>query len=252
MNDYTKLINSIKLKSKISPFIFIAIETLLFFALPSIVYFIIVSLFVFCVYILIIAKIYKPISNSLENECDPHKFKELFFSSANKKISGLSTLSANFNISFLTGDFDCAIDYANQMIADGRFNSVISGLSNKAIAEFFKGDYSALKDTVKKYSEKISQLMQIKRNEVVVYSSNETRLKLYIAIADNDIKSVSQLSEQLKITNDTKLSRVQISFLKSVSSYLLNDSDTMSINCEYVKKYGSKTIYLSQLNKFIK
>lgn len=251
MCDYNKLINSIKLKTKILLGAILALEILLFFLLPTIIYFIIVSLLVFCAYLLAMSKIYSPIQDALENECDPEKFKQLFFSDANKKASGVSVLSANFNISYLTGDFDTAIDYANQMIADGRFNAVISGLSNKAIAEFFKGDYNSLKETVEKYHKKVADATHLKRNELQLYINNEKRLCLYVAIADNDTEQVKTLSQQLKITNNTTLSRVQISFLKAVSSYIIKDVNAVKEHSDYVNKYGSKTIYSSSLSKFI-
>ncbi len=252
MCDYNKLINSIKIKSKIILGIFLVLEIVLFFVLPSIVYFIIVSLLVFCAYLLMLSKINAPISNALNTECDPDKFKQLFFSDINKKTSGVSVLSANFNVSFLTGDYDSAIDYANQMIADGRFNAVVSGLSNKAIAHFFKGDYNALKETVAKYSQKIADSTHLKRSELQLYINNEIRLNLYVAIADNDIEQIHNLSKELKVTNNTTLSRVQISFIKALSAYFTNDIDALKEHSCYVKQHGSKTIYCSELSRFIK
>ena len=251
MCDYSKIINSIKLKSKLLLGIFLLIEIALFFILPSIVYFIIVSLLVYCAYLLLTSKIYAPITSALDTECDPEKFKQLFFSDINKK-SALSTMSANFNISFLTGDFDAAVDYANSMVSDGRFNAVVSGLSNKAIAEFFKGDYVALKETVSKYSEKILNSFQIKKSELQLYINNETRLKLYVAISDNNLDEIKELSEQLTISNKTTLTRVQINFLKAVSSYVLSDYDAAKECADYVNNYGTKTVYAKQLSKYIK
>lgn len=251
MNDYSNIIKLIKLRSRILFFIFLFIEVFLFFALPSIVYFIIVSLLIYCVYLLLSAKIYSPISDSLEKECDPEKYKQLFFSKVNKRASAVSVMSANFNINYLTGEFDAAIDYANQMISDGRFNVVMSGLSNKAIAEFFKGDYNSLNKTVASYSNKLAEATHLKRNELQLYINNEIRLLLYLAIAEKDTEQIAELSKKLKITNNNTISRVQISFLKALSFYILNDKDSLKEQVEFVKSFGSKTIYSSQLHKFI-
>ncbi len=252
MNNYTKIIKSIKIKSKILFAVFLVFEVLFLFLLPSTVYFILASLLWGCIFLLLLAKIHSPISDALEKECDPIKFKQLFFSDVNKKASGIAALSANFNISFLTGDFETAINYANQMISDGRFNSVIAGLSNKAIAEFFKGDYDALKETVLKYHQKISEATHIKRNELQLYLNNENRLNLYVAIANNDIDNIEYLYQKLKITNNNILSHVQISFLKAVSAHLMGDNDAVKEYTDYIKNYGSKTIYAVVLSTYIK
>lgn len=239
--------NSIKIKQKILVGIYLLIEVVLFFLTPSVVYFVILSLLVFCAYLLALSKLSSPIYDALNKECDPIKFKQLFFSDFNKKKSAVSCLSANFNICFLTGDFDGAIDYANQMISDGRFNAVIAGLSNKAIAEFFNGDYSGLKQTVSEFNDKISDMPNIKRNDQMVYSNNLNRLKLYIAIADKDVEQVKNLSNKLSVTNNTNLALVQINFLKAVSAYLNNDSDSFNNSFNFVKEFGSKTVYYSKL-----
>ena len=250
MSDYTNLIKSIKIKTKVLLAVFLLLEVLLFFVLPSIIYFLVVSSLVFCVYILLLSKVSLPIYDSLNKECDPVKFKQLFFSDANKTKGGISALSANFNISFLTGDYDEALDFAKQMIADGRFNAVVSGLSNKAIAEFFKGDYDSLNQTVEKYNKKISDTKNIKRNEMLLYTNNMNRLDLYVAVANNNINQIQKISEQLKSTNNTIISNVQIKFLKALCAYKLNDIESFNICFDFVKKHGSKTVYFSYLSTY--
>ena len=251
MNDYNNLINSIKLKLKILLTVFVISEVLIFIFIPQVSYLILLSILLICIYLLLMAKIKSPVLNSLEKECDPEKFRQLFFSDINKKTSGISALSANFNVSYLTGDFGSAIDYADAMISDGRFNAVVAGLSNKAIAQFFSSDYASLKETVLKYHQKISEATHLKRNEFELYLNNEIRLSLYVAIADNDIDSIRDLSQKLEITNNTMLSRVQISFLKAVSAHITGDVDALKVHIDFINQYGKNTIYSKKLSSFI-
>jgi len=251
MSEYNKIIKSIKTKTRILLVLYLLIEVFLFIVLPSIVYFVIVSLLALCVYLFSLSKVNAPIFEALDKECDPIKFKHLFFSDANKKSGGVSALSANFNIYFLTGKLDEAIGYAEQMISDGRFNAVIAGYSNKAIAEFFKGDYDSMKRSVSNYNQKISEASHVKRNEMTLYQNNATRLNLYVAIAENDDKQIDNLVKQLKVTNNTNLARVQINFLKAMSAQITGNASVFDECCDFVKEFGGKTIYSCKISSYI-
>lgn len=187
-----------------------------------------------------------PLSTSMDIECDPEK--HLILNTALSKPNNLDPIyAADF---IYMGKFEEALLYANKMVACKAPATMIIGLFNKARCEFFLGEISALKETVKQYENALLNMKKSNKKAMEAYKKIQQNINLLVAISEEDKEKIADLCN-IQAWNNSKAGEGYINYIKGISAYMLGDKEGAIYRFMCVKENCRKTAFLNMAEQYL-
>lgn len=207
---------------------------------------ILLVIFIFFCELIAYALVSTPLTTSMDVECNPQKHLIL-----NQALNKQKSLTCIYAVDyFYMGNFEAALDFANQMVTGNKPSMVITGLFNKARCEFFLGDFDSLKLTVQQYEATLSNTKKVNPKAKTIYETIQKTLHLLIAVADEDKEKICAY-RNIDVWNNSKATRGYINYLKGVAAYTTEDKKEALYRFMSVKENCEKTVLSKMAEQYI-
>lgn len=193
-----------------------------------------------------------PLNSSLNDECDPEKYLALNEGAGNKTQRVIARATGSFYV----GDFDRALEGAEEMLGMRRADMRLSGMFNKARALFFLGRAEEARAMAKEYGDTVAGMTKVKEKHLEGYNKLGAMLNLMLAISERDSQRIERFREEVSPWNRSRATEGFVCYMKGLAAFLLSDTHesvyyfrTVKENCPktFLARYAEQ--YLAELKR---
>lgn len=178
------------------------------------------------------------LKTSLSIECDPQKYLEMHLAIDNAKKIDTNCMDGYFYL----GDFEKALECSSRVVDSNKEITLLTGLFNKARAEYFLNDIDSFNNTLKRYKAVLHNTANIVDKSSFIYSRMEDALEMMRALSENDQAYISQNYKSLKDWNNSKADEGFVNYIKGCAACAAGDTDEAIYRLMSVKDKCEKTV----------
>ena len=187
-----------------------------------------------------------PLTTSMEIECDPHKHLML-----NTVLNKQKNKNQIYATDFLyMGNFEAALHYANQMVADNNPKVTMVGLFNRARCAFFMHDEELLETSAQQYENMLRTVKIRGSADQTTLNAIQQTMQLMVSISRQDAESIARL-RNIEAWSSTQAAQGYMSYLKGVGAYLVGDRQEAIYRLMFVKEHCAKTVLASLAESYL-
>lgn len=189
-----------------------------------------------------------PISNSLIAECDPKKYIAL----SSVFLKNFQRTSAYSTAYLFLGDFNNSVKYSNIIISLQKKQFITNALYNKALSEYFLGNYAEMKNTVNQYYAIGNTIKNKNSKKGKRYIKIQNVLTMLCALADDDTEKITELTKVMTPYGNSYASDCILNFIKGVADFKTGDKKDCFYRMMFVKDAGCKTVFATLADDYLK
>ena len=178
------------------------------------------------------------LATALSIECDPQKYLEMHLAIDSARRVDVSCMDGYFYV----GDFARSAECAGRVVDSNKTVRLLSGLFNKARAEYFLNDIDSFNNTLKRYKAVLHNTANIVDKSSFIYARMEDALEMMRALSENDKEYISQNYKQIKDWNNSKADEGFVNYIKGCAARVAGDSDEAIYRLMSVKDKCEKTV----------
>lgn len=200
----------------------------------------------FMIYLFYTGTIRACFTNALDIECDPKKYRALLEYQNIKPRNHMAASSQMFSAAFFAGEFEEALEYANDYYEKSGSRFKVNALFCKIRVCYFMGDMKQLEQCVNEFYSLRAEPM--KEGEGVLYSVLTHYVDAMVALSKNDVDALKEISPRLVPWRDTNIVRIQTDYFQGISAYITGKYEDAEYKLSRVCEFGAKT-FLGALAK---